>query len=336
MNDYYLEEGTPFTGRKLEKLKRFLQQMNLDYDPLITYSVLLCDPQGNILSCGSRHRNILKCLAVASQSQGMGYLNVIMSRLLAHAHKEGHSHLFLFTKPEYTPIFEDLGFFSILCTADIQFMENTSDGIRSYLKREAGASETPPDAGAIVMNANPFTLGHLYLVEEAKKRCNHLHIFVLSEESPPFPAADRLFLVQAGCAHLSGVSIHGGSEYLISHATFPDYFLKDKQAALSANGQLDLLLFGRYFKEAFHISRRFVGEEPFCPVTRAYNEQMQEILPACGIEVCILPRREAEGIPISATRVRQYFAEGNLSALAPLVPPATYAYLEKRLQERSI
>lgn len=330
MNDYYLEEGSPFSPRKLKKLRLFLKEAGLDYDEEITYSVTVCSSKGSILACGSRHKNILKCLAVAEEYQGMGYLNIIMTRLTANAHTEGFSHLFLFTKPEYTAVFEDLGFYSILNTGQIQFMENNSYGIRKYLKEEARGFERLPDnmtAGAIVMNANPFTLGHQYLVEEARKHCDILHVFVLSEETPPFPAADRLALVQEGCRHLPGVYVHGGSEYLISHATFPDYFMKDKKDAVSANGRLDLLVFCRYFKEAFHISRRFAGEEPFCPVTRAYNAQMQEILPDNGIEVFILPRHEVEGIPVSATRVRKYLEEGNLEAIRPLVPDSTWLYL---------
>lgn len=334
MNGYYLEEGFPFSSKKLDKLKDFLRTANLTYDNLITYSVNLCNISGEILASGSRHRNILKCLAVSDTCQGNGYLNLILTKLLTNAYTEGYFHLFLFTKPKYTSIFENLGFYSILTTEKIQFMENTPDGISHYLQTESQFC-TPPSknqiVGSVVINANPFTLGHLYLLEEACKHCDCLHVFVLSEETRPFSALERITLVRKGCAHLPRVYVHGGSEYLISYATFPDYFMKDKDTAPAANGKLDLLLFCHYFKEAFHISRRFAGEEPFCPVTQMYNQQMLEILPTYGIDVCVFPRFTVSGTPVSATKVRKYFGEGNLSALAPLVPETTYSYLKKRL-----
>lgn len=334
MNDYYLEEGFPFSAGKLEKLKRFLDTCGLDYDEQITYTVLACRMDGEILATGSRCKNVLKCLAVAETSQGQGFLNIIMAKLLANAHTQGYSHLFLFTKPMYAAIFEDLGFSSIIHTGEIDFMENIPGRIHDYLAEEQARFPPLPahsSTGAVVMNANPFTLGHFHLIQQAMKSCDCLHVFVLSEDTQPFSAADRLALVRENCSCLPGVYVHGGSEYLISHATFPDYFMKDKHAALTANGELDLLLFASYFKEAFHISKRFVGEEPFCPVTRAYNLQMQEILPAHGIQVCVLPRYTVDGVPVSATQVRQYYFQGDLDAIAPLVPKPTFHYLKRRM-----
>ncbi len=334
MLNYYLEEGFPFSSGKLKKLKCFLNTCGLDYDQQISYSVTACGLDGKILAAGSRCQNVLKCLAVSETCQGQGFLNIIMAKLLANAHTQGYSHLFLFTKPAYSAIFKDLGFYSIINTGKIEFMENISGGIHDYLNEER--AKCPPLSqdvctGAIVMNANPFTLGHLHLVKQAQKSCDRLHIFVLSEDTPPFPAADRLALVRENCRGLPHVYVHGGSEYLISHATFPDYFMKDKHAALTANGELDLLLFAAYFKEAFHISKRFVGEEPFCPVTQGYNMQMEKILPAHGIQVCVLPRYAVQGVPVSATQVRQYYLQGNLAAIAPLVPEPTFTYLKRRI-----
>ena len=38
-----------------------------------------------------------------------------------------------------------------------------------------------------MMNANPFTLGHLHLVERAASENDTLHLFILSEEAGPIP-----------------------------------------------------------------------------------------------------------------------------------------------------
>ncbi|EFA28598.1 ABC transporter, ATP-binding protein, partial [Haemophilus influenzae HK1212] len=39
--------------------------------------------------------------------------------------------------------------------------------------------------GSIVMNANPFTLGHRYLIEQALQQCDHLHLFIVGEDASP-------------------------------------------------------------------------------------------------------------------------------------------------------
>lgn len=329
LGHFYLEEGFPFHGRKLTSLENFLSESDLTYDHQIQYSVILRTKDGEIAGCGSRHENTLKCIAINKKFQGEGCLQIIMTQLIKNAFEQHISHLFLFTKPIYFSMFSDMGFYPIMKTEDILLLENRKNGIVEYLKKEAASSVVSKGntIGCIVMNANPFTNGHKYLVETAAKACDTLHVFVLSADSSEFPADIRLKLVQKGCAHLSNVQIHGSSDYLISHATFPDYFLKDKAAASDKAALLDLMIFGSYFKEAFGITSRFVGEEPFSRVTRAYNEQMKKILPDYGIQVHEIPRCRAEETIISATFVRQKFLEGDFEALKAFVPESTYSFL---------
>lgn len=328
-SDFYLEEGFPFQGRKLEQLKKFLEKNELSYDPQIQYSVLLKTSDGELAGCGSRHENTLKCIAIASAYQGEGCLQILMTALLKNAAQRRLAHLFLFTKPKYLAMFSDMSFYPITQTEDILLMENRKNGIQEYLRGEASLSpyQQGQSVGAVVMNANPFTLGHRFLVETAAKACDLLHVFVLSEDASEFPAQVRLDLVKKGCQDLKNVFVHGSSDYLISHATFPDYFLKDKATANEKTAFLDLQIFGQYFREAFHLSRRFVGEEPFSKITRAYNEQMKKILPAYGITVTEIPRRRTGETVISATYVRKLFLEGAFSLLKSLVPETTYAFL---------
>lgn len=329
---HYIEEGFPLTGRKLDKLKIFLNRRELNYDSQITYTVLVCDSHGEILGTASRDRNVLKCIAIADNLEGEGLLGTLMTYVLTNAHKAGHVHLFLFTKPAYAFLFGGLGFNSIIKTEQILLMENSNRGIQDYLERERQQTlPLSPHAriGAIVMNANPFTKGHLHLIEEARKDCDFLHVFVLSSEDTFFPPDIRLELVRRGCAGFSDVAVHGGSEYLISHATFPDYFLKDSQNAEQAKGELDLRIFYEYFRDAFHIAVRYVGDEPFCATTNAYNTLMQKILPANGIEVKVIPRLCENDLPVSATMVRRHLKNNDLEAVRPLVPTTTYDFLLK-------
>ncbi|HIX29842.1 MAG TPA: [citrate (pro-3S)-lyase] ligase [Candidatus Blautia stercoravium] len=329
---FYLEEGFPFHGRKLEKLKAFLVQNDLSYDTQIQYSVLLKTQSGELAGCGSRHENTLKCIAINPKFQGEGCLSLLMTQLIKNAAAEGLSHLFLFTKPMYMQMFSDMGFYPITQTEDMLLMENRRDGIREYVTREAALSPVKEgkNIGAIVMNANPFTNGHRYLVKTAAAMCDLLHVFVLSADSSEFPADIRLKLVKEGCTDFPNVQVHGSSEYLISHATFPDYFLKDKATVSDKTALLDLMIFGTYFKEAFHITRRFVGEEPFSSITKAYNEQMKKTLPAYGIEVTEIPRCSYQDTIISATFVRKKFLSKNpedIKELQNFVPQTTYAFL---------
>ena len=333
---YYLEEGFPFHHRKLEKLKAFLAKNDLTYDQQIQYSVLLCNDEGGIVGCGSRHENILKCIAIDKTLQGEGLLQRIMTQLITNAFDQGMSHLFLFTKPQYNEIFSDMGFYPITETKDMLLMENRRNGIQQYLAKEAapfkGLSDTM--VGAIVMNANPFTNGHRYLVETAARQCDRLHVFVLSADASEFPPDVRLELVKRGCSDFPNVFIHGSSDYLISHATFPDYFLKDKASGSEKAVELDLKIFGNYYQKAFGITHRFVGEEPFSKITALYNQEMKKILPHYGIQVVELPRHCLDDTIISATFVRKKFLEGDLQGLKTFVPSATYEYLLSKKGQR--
>ena len=214
-------------------------------------------------------------------------------------------------------------------TRNMLLLENKKNGIREYLAKEAEPYQEKfaLKTGAIVMNANPFTRGHRYLIEQGGADCALLHVFVLSEDASEFPSQVRMELVKKGCEDLKNVFVHGSSDYLISHGTFPDYFLKDKARASSEAVLLDLKIFGTYFKEAFHIDCRYVGEEPFSQITRIYNQEMKKVLPEYGIEVIEIPRCRNKEQVISATYVRKKFLEGDTEELKELVPPVTYDYL---------
>lgn len=325
-NGFYEEFGQPFSGRKRKKLTEFLQHSQLDYDEQIEYTVNLVDEEGTIVATGSIHQNVLKCIAVSDQHQGLGLSARIVTLLMNYAMEQGREHLFLFTKPKNLLMFSDLGFYKILQTEDILLMENRRDGIRNYVK----ALERPAESGsvgAIVANCNPFTLGHRYLIEQAAAQCDTLHLFILSEDRSAFPAAVRYQLVQQGISDLPSVVLHETSDYLISSAVFPTYFIKDKAKAAEANCELDIRIFAQYFAKELGISKRFVGSEPFCPVTSAYNKAMKELLPEYGIQLVELSRVERGSLPISASYVRSCMAKGNLEAIRSLVPDSTYAYI---------
>ena len=176
------------------------------------------------------------------------------------------------------------------------------------------------------MNANPFTLGHRYLVETAAKENDAVHLFLLSENAGPIPAKARHRLVREGVADLPNVVIHETGEYLISSATFPGYFLKSEEKILRTQARLDTALFLRIAR-TLDITARYVGSEPRSLVTGIYNEVLSEALPAQGIQCRIVPRKELpDGRVISASAVRQAIHDDRLDDVADMLPESTLSF----------
>ncbi len=184
--------------------------------------------------------------------------------------------------------------------------------------------------GAIVMNANPFTLGHRWLVEQAARQCDWLHLFVVKEDASCFSYHDRFTLIEKGIAGIDKVTLHPGSAYLISRATFPGYFLKEQGVVDDCHSQIDLQIFRERLAPALQITHRFVGTEPLCSLTRSYNQRMKALLEAPGdappVEVVELARIEKRRADIRF-RVRELYRQRNWQAVAALVPPGTLSFL---------
>lgn len=338
-------EGRPFAGRELEQLKRFLAEMDLEYDEGIEYSVCIPDEDGNIIATGSVDSHVLKCIAIAPSCQGQGLSGTILSQLIQYQFEQGRSHILMYTKPKNQEMFEDLGFHTIIRTEEVLLMENRVHGFDRFLDQlqketvrvagedllnPSGQKADAPVIGAIVANCNPFTLGHRYLIRKALEQCDWLHLFVLSDDRTCFSAEDRYEMVKAGIADLDRVILHRTSQYMISAATFPTYFMKEKVQARKANCRLDLELFSGRIAPALGITKRFVGTEPNCQVTDCYNETMKEILPRAGIRVIEIPRKEADGAVISASAVRTVLKDGaDMETLRTMVPESTYTYLSR-------
>lgn len=197
------------------------------------------------------------------------------------------------------------------------------------VKQELEKTKTGGRSAALVMNANPFTLGHQYLVETAAAACDTLHLFVVSEDASLVSFAVRKKLVAEGVKHLPNVILHDSGPYIISNATFPSYFLKDEAAIIDGHARLDLAVFTRIAK-ALNITARYVGEEPASQVTGLYNQIMCEQLPKAGIDCIVVPRKEANGRAISASTVRQCLQTGDWDTLETLLPRTTLDYFRSQ------
>jgi [citrate (pro-3S)-lyase] ligase len=280
---------------------------------------------GELVAVGARERNVLKMVAVAPAEQGGSLLGQIVSELARRAFAAGHDALFVFTRPQAVPSFEALNFTLLASDGRAALLEH-GRGLERWLEAGRGAVREGAN-GAVVVNCNPFTLGHRYLVEEAARQVPTLYVFVVREDRSAFPFDVRLRLVREGTRDLANVRVLDTSRYAVSAVTFPAYFLKRTDDAAAIQVELDLLVFAQRIAPFFHVRRRFFGTEPSCTTTSAYNDGMRRVLPRFGIEPVELARKETAGVPISASRVRAALREGDLGAALELVPPATAAFL---------
>lgn len=325
MSEYALTQVSLSDKRMLAQVDALLVENGITRDANLDYICAMVDEENRVIATGSCFGATLRCFAVSQQHQGEGLLNEVVSHLMEYQMARGYTHLFLYTKIKSAKFFQSLGFYEIArVDGTLVFMENRRNGFPSYLSRLEKTAR-PGVSGAIVMNANPFTLGHQYLVETAAGRCDTLHLFLLSEDASLVPFGVRKQLVQAGTAHLKNVVLHDSGPYIISNATFPSYFLKDDAAVIQGHAKLDLTIFVRIAR-ALGVTVRFVGEEPTSQVTGLYNEIMAAQLPENGIDCVILPRKEALGKAISASTVRTALQAGDWQTLSQLVPQTTLDY----------
>ena len=326
MSDYTVSKVYPSDKRGNAQVERLLLAEGIRRDKNLDYTCALYDDDYNIVATGSCFGNTLRCMAVSHEHQGEGLMNEVVSHLVQYEYGRGINHLFLYTKCNSAKFFGDLGFYEIVRIADqVVFMENRRTGFSDYLSDLAKSKREGKNVAALVLNANPFTLGHQYLVEKASAENDVLHVFIVSEDASLVPFDVRKRLVIAGTSHLHNLVYHDTGPYIISSATFPSYFQKDDEAVIESHANLDLEVFVK-IAGALGINARYVGEEPKSLVTGIYNRIMSEKLPEHGIRCVIVPRKTEGGEVISASNVRQAVKENRLEDIRGLVPESTYDF----------
>ena len=364
--------SVPSVRRQVED---FLGSNGLRLGEVDLYLAVLSE-DGAILAGGGLQRDIVKCLAVSAEARSLGLSVPLVSRLISEASERGYTNVKVFTKPENRALFESLGF-KLLAEAPKAILLENGRGLADYCQylRAHAAS------GVMIMNANPFTLGHRYLVEQAALTLGpstgsgtervsvgepvegvsdgepveppKLTIIPVKEDASRFPYTERLAMIRSGAGDLADVV--EGSDYQISAATFPTYFLKDLSDAAETQMRLDIDLFGRHIAPALGARVRFVGTEPSDLLTARYNALLKELLPKYGIQLVEIPRLTIAGAsagsasrkgslpvpelaegPVTATEVRALLDEGRFKAASALTPASTWPYLLAELAERAL
>lgn len=361
-NRHYISEAPLSLNSVRRRVEAFLAANGLRLAPLDRYVVVTRDEDGNeILAGGGLDGNVIKCVAVSESARSEGLMNILVSRLIAIAREEGRESVKAFTKPENEGIFKSLGFGLLASAPKAILMENGRGGLPEYKKYLASLAR-PGRNGAIVMNANPFTKGHRYLVEQAASQVDNLYVIVVKEDRSRFPYVERKAMIEAGCAGLDNVVVCEGSDYAISAATFPTYFLKKLDDATDTQIALDLDLFVNHIAQPLGVTVRFAGSELEDALTRRYNELMAEILPGTSVAVVRqdhqpdpelvkgsalrqarrpidfveIPRLEQKGKPLSATSLRRALDKGGFKEAMEYIPESTVPYLVADLAERAL
>lgn len=318
-----------------EEVEDFLKVFGLGLDQDVDYTLVIRNGEQNstsqrtpIVATCSKSKNILKCFAIIGELRGEGIASTLVSALIDKLFAQGIYHYFVFTNPAQAHIFSALNFKLIHQNADAALLENGIYDISQSLEElKKNHNLGDVEKAAVVMNCNPFTLGHQFLIEEASKNNREVIVFIVEEDKSLFPFETRIELVRQGVGYLKNVKVIPSGEYIISSATFPSYFLREEEKRLRAYADLDSSIFGRYFCQELNIRKRYLGEEPYCPVTRTYNETLKRVLPAYGVELCEIKRKAFGDAAISASMVRSLLKIGDTHALSSLLPEVTLDFL---------
>ena len=357
----------PATPRQRQRIEAFLKRNGLRIDDMNYYAAVL-DDDGEMIAGGGLKDDVIKCVAVDDAHKGEAIANTLVSHLISHANREGYSCIKLFTKPKNRQLFESLSFRLLAEAPEAILMETGIGGISNTVKALEKTREesekykeynkeckedskecrentsylntspshhlttTMQPTGCIVMNCNPFTLGHRYLIEQAAKQVKRLYVMVVREDCSLFAYTERKAMVEQGVADIKNVTVIDGSDYAISRATFPTYFLKRLDDAADTQMLLDLDLFRRHIAPALGATVRFVGTEPTDQLTRRYNQLMHEALK----DVRETDRLEKDGYAVSASRVRKAMEEGDMNTIRQLVPPTTLPYIIAHLATQAL
>ena len=283
---------------------------------------------GELIGCGFLKGNMLQGLAVSGKHQGSGLAVTLVTGLIKLAAAKGITYLRVISKPEMAGKLSDIGMRVVAdASPHAVFLEYGEASINEQINHFKDLSADKEECCAcVVVNCNPFTLGHRWLIETASQSSRWVWVIVVEEDRSEFLFSDRLQMVINGTKDLNNIEVISGGEYIISSTTFPAYFIKSVDLA-RAQASLDAAVFAKLIAPSLKIVKRFVGSEPQNATTNIYNQVLQEILPANGIEVVEIPRIELNGSVISASAVRACLVNGNFSAVREMVPESTWQYL---------
>jgi len=332
--DYRYEKLDLENPFDVKLVKDFLAKQDFDYNPKeVDCTMIIYNLNNKIIGTGSYKTRTLRYIAVAPEyRESTAFADIVT--YLTNLLLETHSHTFVFTRPDKAKLFEGLGYSEIARAeplfAVLEFGFRTIKNYQNYLQ-DIKIKTFTNQIAAIVVNCNPFTNGHKYLIEKASAENELVYLFVVEENLSVFPFEIRWKLIKNGIIHLPNVIMVKAGHYIVSGGIFPSYFLKNEAIDLISEKQaeLDVTIFADYFVPILNIKKRYIGTENYCVTTAAYNKAMHKILPQKGVEVIEITRKSAgdESNFISASKVREAIKNDNLLIIKDFLPQSTFEFL---------
>lgn len=329
LSEYTLQQMPLSLSEVRKKVATLMQRCSLDM-PQLDYYVGVFTSDGRLVGGAGLHRNVIKGVAVEAEARSDGLTSSLISYLLTEARSRGYENVMVFTKPENRKIFEALSFCHVAETDEAVLLESNPNSLRHFKASLRGAVSQTDEKGSVgvaVMNYNPLTRGHEYLIKQAAKKVDTMVVVLVSEDVSEFTLAERRAMLQQCVAAYENVRIVESGCYAISAATFPSYFLKEPSSAAQVQMRLDLDLFCRHIAPSLQASVRFVGSEKSDELTAQYNIMMRQVLQQAGVKVVEIPRLTLDGQAVSASAVRKFLTDGTVARAFSLVPPCTLPHL---------
>lgn len=332
MNNFSIEVVDINDESTMSKVREFLIGSDLELD-FVDYCIVIRNENKIIATC-SKQFNLIKCISVCTKFNGLELANKLVTAILKQITSENYDEAFVITKFKNKEIFESMNFKSIYSNEKISFLTNRFDRFEDY-KNYLSKQKQDGTNGLIVMNCNPFTLGHEFLIKEAAKQVDNLYIVPVLEDLSFFKYNERFEMMKQSISKMQNVFLLNGSGYIISKSVFPSYFLKSSDEVISEQTNLDSHIFVKLFKDALSIKKRFVGTEPISHTTNSYNETLNKVLTENKIELVVIPRLEINNEVVSASKVRVALANGDEKIINEMLPQTSIDVLKKiNLEER--
>ncbi len=332
--DYRYEVMDMKNPYDVKKIKSFLKPLGFDFLPeQVDYTVILENLNDEFIGTGSLEKNILKFVAVSPKYRDTTAFSFIVEHL-GNKSLLVNKTVFVFTSPENIEKFHGLAYTEVASAlptyALLEFGYQTIDNYKSYLKSKK-ADLNSQNTASIVVNCNPFTIGHKYLIEKAASENDILYLFVVEEEKSVFNFQTRWKLIKDGTKHLKNVVMLKGGNYIVSSATFPSYFLKNEKVdfIIQKQTELDVNVFVKHIAPVLDIKKRYVGTEIYSKTTAEYNRAMKKILTANNIQLIEIERLALGSVDnyVSASKVRKAIKEDRLNEILDFLPDSTKNFL---------
>jgi len=321
---------------EIARVKTFLALFDLEYDKRAT-ETLYVEDENQIVGTVSRLDHLIECLAVDEHYRGENLAGLLISEMLVRFREAHIYHYMVYTKANYIHFFESMNFHCLAATDKVAILEGGIGSIQteiSAIKQKMQSKWGQPleslDIASMVVNCNPITAGHLGLIQLVAEKHQKMVLFVVEEDRSMFSFKERISLVYLATQAFENVLVLPSTKYIVSSLTFPGYFLKSMDEKEEEHARLDAIIFKNYFMKELNLAKRYVGTERD-PFMIKYNAILKAAL---GDQLEIISRFLKNGVPISASIVRELILNNRLEEALAYVPEATRSLLRAIVKDR--